>query len=114
MIKREYILGNEAIAYGLLEGGVEAAYGYPGTPSSEIMEKLIELSLKYGFYAEWSVNEKVAFENAVGSSWGGRRATVIMKHVGLNVAADPFMTLAYTGTRGGFVLIVADDPSSHS
>ena len=114
LIKREYILGNEAIAYGLLEGGVEAAYGYPGTPSSEIMEKLIGLSLKYGFYAEWSVNEKVAFENAVGSSWGGRRATVIMKHVGLNVAADPFMTLAYTGTRGGFVLIVADDPSSHS
>ena len=114
MLKREYILGNEAIAYGLVEGGVKAAYGYPGTPSSEIMEKLVELSRKYGFYVEWSVNEKVAFENAIGSSWGGKRSVVVMKHVGLNVAADPFMTLAYTGVRGGFVLIVADDPFCHS
>jgi len=114
LIKREYMLGNEAVAYGLVEGGIEMAYGYPGTPSSEIMEQLIKLSKRYGFYVEWSVNEKVAFENAIGSSWGGKRVAVIMKHVGLNVAADPFMTLAYTGVRGGFVLVVADDPYCHS
>jgi len=110
----KFLLGNEAIAYGLVEGDVEAAYAYPGTPSSEIMEKLIELSREYKFYAEWSVNEKVALENAIGSSWGGKRVAVIMKHVGLNVAADPFMSLAYTGIKGGFVLVVADDPFSHS
>ncbi|MCD6232001.1 indolepyruvate ferredoxin oxidoreductase subunit alpha [Candidatus Aerophobetes bacterium] len=112
MIK--FLLGNEAIAYGLVEGGVEGAYAYPGTPSSEIMEKLIELSGKYRFYVEWSTNEKVALENAIGSSWGGKRVAVIMKHVGLNVASDPLMSLAYTGIKGGFVLVVADDPFSHS
>jgi len=97
-----------------VEGGVEGAYAYPGTPSSEIMEKLIELSGKYRFYVEWSTNEKVALENAIGSSWGGKRVAVIMKHVGLNVASDPLMSLAYTGIKGGFVLVVADDPFSHS
>lgn len=97
-----------------MEGGVEGAYAYPGTPSSEIMEKLIELSGKYRFYVEWSTNEKVALENAIGSSWGGKRVAVIMKHVGLNVASDPLMSLAYTGIKGGFVLVVADDPFSHS
>lgn len=114
MLERKYILGNSAVAYGLVEGGVEKAYGYPGTPSSEVMEKLIELSKQYKFYVEWSVNEKVALENGIGSSWGGRRVAVVMKHVGLNVAADPFMTLSYTGIKGGFVLVVADDPYSHS
>ncbi len=114
MPEKKYMLGNEAVAYGLVQGGVERAYAYPGTPSSEIMEKLISLSKGYGFYVEWSVNEKVALENGIGSSWGGRRVAVVMKHVGLNAAADPFMTLSCTGIKGGLVLVVADDPHSHS
>jgi len=113
-MKKEYALGNDAIAYGLLEGGIEAAFAYPGTPSSEITEKLIELSGIHGFYTEWSVNEKSAYENAYGVSLTGRRAAVIMKHVGLNVASDAFITSAYTGITGGLVLIVADDPYAHS
>jgi len=113
-MKKEYLLGNDAIAYGLLEGGIEAAFAYPGTPSSEITEKLIELSGIHGFYTEWSVNEKSAYENAYGVSLTGRRAAVIMKHVGLNVASDAFVTSAYTGITGGFVLVVADDPFAHS
>ncbi len=114
MPEKKYMLGNSAVAYGLVQGGVERVYGYPGTPSSEIMEKLIRLSKRCKFYVEWSVNEKVALENGIGSSWGGRRVAVVMKHVGLNVAADPFMTLSYTGIKGGLVLVVADDPHSHS
>ncbi|MCK9265518.1 indolepyruvate ferredoxin oxidoreductase subunit alpha [bacterium] len=111
---KKYLLGNDAIAYGLIEGGVEGVFGYPGTPSSEITQKLIELSKEYRFYAEWSVNEKVAYENAYGASLTGKRTVVIMKHVGLNVASDAFMTSAYTGVEGGFVIIVADDPFAHS
>lgn len=113
-MRKQYLLGNEAIAYGLVEGNIEASFAYPGTPSSEITEKLIELSKTYGFYVEWSINEKVAYENAYGVSLTGRRASVIMKHVGLNVASDALITSAYTGILGGFVIIVADDPYAHS
>jgi indolepyruvate ferredoxin oxidoreductase, alpha subunit len=113
-MRKEYLLGNEAIAYGLLEGGIQASFAYPGTPSSEITEALIHLSKTYGFYTEWSINEKAAYENAYGVSLTGRKAAVIMKHVGLNVASDPFITSAYTGIIGGLVLIVADDPFAHS
>jgi len=113
-MNKKYLLGNEAIAYGLVEGNIDASFAYPGTPSSEITEKLIELSRIYNFYVEWSINEKVAYENAYGVSLTGRRAAVIMKHVGLNVASDAFITSAYTGVIGGLVVVVADDPYAHS
>jgi len=113
MTTREYMLGNVAIARGLLEGGVQVAAGYPGTPSSEIIDTLAARKDR-DYYIEWSVNEKVAMEVAVGAAWAGVRSVVTMKHVGLNVAADPFMTLAYAGTKGGLIAIVADDPSCHS
>jgi indolepyruvate ferredoxin oxidoreductase alpha subunit len=110
---REYMLGNVAIARGLLEGGVQVIAGYPGTPSSEIIDTLAARKDR-DYHIEWSVNEKVAMEVAVGAAWTGVRSVVTMKHVGLNVAADPFMTLAYAGTKGGLIAIVADDPSCHS
>ncbi|MCD6221099.1 indolepyruvate ferredoxin oxidoreductase subunit alpha, partial [bacterium] len=113
-MKRKYMLGNEAIAYGLFEGGVDASFSYPGTPSSEITEKLVEIIGNENIYVEWSINEKVAYENAYGVSIAGGRSCAIMKHVGLNVAADPFMTSVYTGIKGGMLLIVADDPFAHS
>ena len=105
--------GNEAFARGAWEAGVTFAAGYPGTPSTEILENVAK-HYKGDIYAEWSPNEKVAFEAAVGAAWAGARAIATMKHVGLNVAADPLMTFAYTGTVGGFVAIVADDPGMHS
>lgn len=111
---KEYLLGNAAIARGILEAGAGVVAGYPGTPSSEIIETLAPLAGKYGQHVEWSVNEKVALEVAAGASWAGTRAVATMKHVGLNVAADAFMTLAYTGVGGGLVLVVADDPFCHS
>ncbi len=113
MTMREYMLGNVAIARGLLEGGVQVIAGYPGTPSSEIIDTLASREDR-DYHIEWSVNEKVAMEVAVGAAWTGVRSVVTMKHVGLNVAADPFMTLAYAGTKGGLIAIVADDPSCHS
>ena len=113
MTMREYMLGNVAIARGLLEGGVQVIAGYPGTPSSEIIDTLACREDR-DYHIEWSVNEKVAMEVAIGAAWAGVRSAVTMKHVGLNVAADPFMTLAYTGTKGGLIVIVADDPSCHS
>lgn len=103
--------GNEAVARGAWEAGVVLGTGYPGTPSSEILENLKEYP---GLRAQWCVNEKVALEVAAGASWAGARVLVTMKHVGLNVAADPLFTLAYTGVRGGLVLVVADDPGLHS
>ena len=103
--------GNEAIARGAWEAGVRFGSGYPGTPSSEILPALKELG---DAYVEWSVNEKVALEAAAGASIAGARALVTMKHVGLNVAADPLFTLSYTGVAGGLVIISADDPSMHS
>jgi indolepyruvate ferredoxin oxidoreductase alpha subunit len=111
MTKR-YLLGNEAIAHACLEAGVDFVSGYPGTPSSEVIETL--LTFEHPFHIEWSVNEKVALENALGAAWSGVRSLATMKHVGLNVAADPLMTSAYTGVRGGCVVLVADDPFAHS
>ncbi|SYZ71850.1 Indolepyruvate oxidoreductase subunit IorA [Candidatus Zixiibacteriota bacterium] len=109
---RRLLSGNEAVARGALEAGVKLAVGYPGTPSTEILETLAE---EYrSIYSQWSPNEKVAFEVGIGGSLGGGRALVTMKHVGLNVAADPFMTFAYTGVNAGFVVISADDPEMHS
>jgi indolepyruvate ferredoxin oxidoreductase alpha subunit len=105
------LTGNEAIARGAYEAGVKVATAYPGTPSTEILENIS----KYPeIYSQWSVNEKVALEVASGASIAGGRTITAMKHVGLNVAADPFMTLAYTGVGGGMVIISADDPHMHS
>ncbi len=111
---REYLLGNVAIAKGILEAGAGVLSGYPGTPSSEIVDFLAPIAKEHGIHVEWSVNEKVAMEVAIGASWTGTRSAVTMKHVGLNVAADPFMTLAYLGVGGGMVVISADDPYCHS
>lgn len=103
--------GNEAIALGAYEAGVRVASAYPGTPSTEILESLSRYS---GVYAEWAPNEKVAVEVCLGASFAGVRSLAAMKHVGLNVAADPLFTSAYTGVRGGFVIVSADDPEMHS
>ena len=105
--------GNEAFARGAYEAGVTVAAAYAGTPSTEILQN-IAAKYKDVIYAEWAPNEKVAFEVAAGAAYAGARALATMKHVGLNVAADPLMTLAYTGVVGGFVAIVADDPGMHS
>lgn len=104
--------GNEAIARGAYEYGVKFASAYPGTPSTEILEVISARAKEID--AEWSPNEKVAYEVAMGASMGGARSLVAMKHVGVNVAADPLMTSSYTGVNGGLVLISADDPSMHS
>jgi indolepyruvate ferredoxin oxidoreductase, alpha subunit len=105
------LTGNEAIARGAYEAGVKFASAYPGTPSTEILENIA----KYGdIYCQWSVNEKVAMEAGSGASMAGGRTLVAMKHVGLNVAADPFMTLTYTGVGAGLVIVSADDPHMHS
>ncbi len=103
--------GNEAIAQGAWEAGVAVASGYPGTPSTEVLENLVK---KPGVACQWAPNEKVGLEVAVGASLAGARAMSTMKHVGLNVAADALMTLAYTGVGGGLVVVVADDPGMHS
>ncbi|WP_392486656.1 indolepyruvate ferredoxin oxidoreductase subunit alpha [Haloimpatiens sp. FM7315] len=103
--------GNEAIARGAYEAGVTLASAYPGTPSTEILENLAKYE---GVYAEWAPNEKVALEVASGASIGGARSLSTMKHVGLNVAADPLFTMAYEGVNGGLVVVTADDPGMHS
>lgn len=108
---KKLLSGNEAIARGAYEFGVKVAAGYPGTPSSEILENLVNYD---GVYVEWAPNEKVALEVAIGASLAGIRAMATMKHVGLNVASDPLMTSAYTGIKGGLVIVVADDPGMHS
>ena len=108
------LLGDEAAALGAIHSGLSAAYGYPGTPSTEIMEYLLEESRKGAFIAHWCSNEKTAMEAALGASFAGKRALVTMKHVGLNVAADPFINSALLGIHGGLVLAVADDPGMHS
>lgn len=104
--------GNEAIARGAYEAGVTVATAYPGTPSTEILENMLDYKEK--IYSQWSPNEKVAAEVAIGASIGGARSLCAMKHVGVNVAADPIFTYAYLGVNAGFVLITADDPSMHS
>lgn len=114
MDKKMLLMGNEAIARGAVEAGLQVAAAYPGTPSSEVFSTLARFAKEFDYYAEWSVNEKVALEVAAGASYTGARAIVSMKQVGLNVAADPLMTLAYIGVKGGLVLVVADDPGPHS
>lgn len=108
---KKIMTGNEAIARGAYEAGCSIASAYPGTPSTEILENF---ALYEGVYAEWAPNEKVAFEVASGASIGGARALTTMKHVGVNVAADPLFTMAYEGVNGGFVVVSADDPGMHS
>jgi indolepyruvate ferredoxin oxidoreductase alpha subunit len=112
-MQRHYLLGNEAIAHACLESGIDFASGYPGTPSSEVID-VLRVQKDPAYYVEWSVNEKVALENALAAAWCGLRAICTMKHVGLNVAADPLMTSAYTGVTGGLVIMSADDPFAHS
>ena len=110
------LLGNEAIARGLLENGCSFAASYPGTPASEILSAFLQMTKAENSPArgEWSINEKVAFETALTISYTGGRAAVSMKQVGLNVASDPLMSSAYTGVKGGFLIISADDPGPHS
>ncbi len=107
------VLGDEALALGAVHAGLTAAYGYPGTPSTEIMEYL-QSRFAGALVAQWCANEKTAYEEALGTSFAGCRALVTMKHVGLNVAADPFMNSALLNLKGGLVVAVADDPSMHS
>lgn len=110
---KKMLMGNEAIAYGAVAAGVEIVTGYPGTPSTETLETVAKLK-KNGYednvYVEWSVNEKSALEIAAGAAYAGKRCMVTMKQVGLNVASDPLMSLAYIGVKGGMVVLVADDP----
>ena len=108
---KKLLSGNEALAWGAYHAGARVATAYPGTPSTEILESIADFE---DIYAEWSTNEKVAMEVALGACYAGVRAVVSMKHVGLNVAADPFMAAAITGVSGGLVLICADDPGIHS
>jgi len=109
------LLGDEAVAMGAIHAGITAAYAYPGTPSTEITEFLIQYADKHQKpTAHWCANEKTAYEAALGVSFAGRRSMVSMKHVGLNVAADPFMNSAIVSIHGGLVLVVADDPGMHS
>lgn len=111
MNEKKLLSGNEAVAYGAWEAGVEVACSYPGTPSSEILETLQKFE---DVKALWCVNEKVAVETAAAAAIAGKRALASMKHVGLNVAADPLVTLAYTGINAGFVIVTCDDPGMYS
>jgi indolepyruvate ferredoxin oxidoreductase, alpha subunit len=110
------LLGAEAIAQGAIDGGMSGVYAYPGTPSTEITEYVqnSKQAKQKNIHSRWSVNEKTAMEAALGMSYAGKKAMVCMKHVGLNVAADPFINSAITGVNGGLIITVADDPSMHS
>ncbi len=116
MKKKQLLLGDEAIALGAINAGIAGVYAYPGTPSTEITEYVQNSPQGRGgdIFCRWCTNEKTALEAALGVSYVGRRSIVCMKHVGLNVAADPFMNGAMTGTNGGLIVVVADDPSMHS
>lgn len=113
---KKLLLGDEAIAQGAIDAGISGVYAYPGTPSTEITEYIqtSQLAKKRMIHSRWSTNEKTAMETALGMSFMGKRALVCMKHVGLNVCADPFVNSAMTGTNGGLIVLVADDPSMHS
>jgi indolepyruvate ferredoxin oxidoreductase alpha subunit len=111
LMARELLSGNEAVARGAYEAGVRVASAYPGTPSTEILENLARYD---AVYSEWSPNEKVALDVAIGASYAGSRAMAVMKHVGLNVAADAFFYVSMTGTEGGLVVVCADDPNMYS
>ena len=115
-MKKQLVLGAEAIAMAALDEGISGVFAYPGTPSTEITEYIQNdaYAQKEKIHSRWSVNEKTAFESALGMSYAGKRSMVCMKHVGLNVAADAFMNSSITGIHGGLVLVVADDPSMHS
>lgn len=115
-MQKKLLLGAEAIAQGAIDGGISGVYAYPGTPSTEITEYIQrnETAISRNIHRTWSVNEKTALEEALGMSYAGKKALVCMKHVGLNVAADPFMNACVTGVNGGLVIAVADDPSMHS
>jgi indolepyruvate ferredoxin oxidoreductase alpha subunit len=110
------VFGNDVIALGLVEQGCRVVTAYPGTPSSEILAGVVKYKKRFSrkIYTEWSINEKVAFEVALAASWTGLRTAVAMKQVGLNVASDPLFSAAYTGVKGGFVIISADDPGPQS
>ena len=110
LMAKQMIMGNQAIALGALKAGVNLVAGYPGTPSSEIIEFISKYKDKTSTYVEWSVNEKAAAEVAAGASYAGSRTMITMKQVGLNVASDPVMCLSYVGVKGGMVIVVADDP----
>ena len=114
LTEKKLLMGNEAIALGAIEAGVQVVTGYPGTPSTEVLETIIRYADRCGIYTEWSSNEKVALETAVGAAYSGAKALVTMKQVGLNVASDPLMSLSYIGIKGALVLLVADDPGPHS
>ena len=113
---KKLLLGDEAIAQGAIDAGLSGVYAYPGTPSTEITEYIqtSKLAKERSIHSRWSTNEKTAMEQALGMSYMGKRALVCMKHVGLNVCADPFVNSAMTGTNGGLIVLVADDPSMHS
>ena len=106
---KEFLMGNEAIALGAMAAGVNLVCGYPGTPSTEVLETVAKHN-RGDIYIEWSVNEKAALELGAGAAYTGARTMVTMKQVGLNVASDPLMSLAYIGVKGGMVIVVADDP----
>lgn len=116
MTERKLLLGDEAIALGAIHAGLSGVYAYPGTPSTEITEFIQgnAIAKERGIHSRWSTNEKTAMEAALGMSFMGKRAMVCMKHVGLNVCADPFVNSGMTGVNGGVVVLVADDPSMHS
>ena len=109
---KKLLSGNEAVARGFYEYGGRVAVAYPGTHDTEILENMVQY--KDDVKSQWSPNEKVALEVGIGSSFGGARTLVAMKHVGVNVAADPLLTVTYSGIKGGFVLVSADDPGMHS
>ena len=113
---KKLLLGDEAIAQGAIDAGLSGVYAYPGTPSTEITEYIQDspIAKERNIHRRWSTNEKTAMEAALGMSYMGKRALVCMKHVGLNVCADPFVNSGMTGTNGGLVVLVADDPSMHS
>ena len=113
---RKLLLGNEALAQAAIDSGLSGVYAYPGTPSTEITEYIqrSKLAQELKIHSQWSVNEKTAMEAALGMSYAGKRAMTVMKHVGLNVAADCFMNMSVSGINGGLVVVVADDPSMHS
>ncbi len=111
-MKRELLSGNEAIARGAYEAGITFASAYPGTPSTEILENVVKY--KKDIECQWGANEKTAFEEAMGATFTGARSLVAMKHVGLNVAADPLFSSSYLGATGGFIIVSADDPGMHS
>jgi indolepyruvate ferredoxin oxidoreductase alpha subunit len=111
-MQKELLSGNEAVARGAYEAGITFASAYPGTPSTEILENISKY--KDHIYCQWGSNEKTALEEALGASFAGARSIVAMKHVGLNVAADPLFSASYIGTTGGFIIVSADDPGMHS